>query len=164
MHSMESRQSEFIKLIQENKGIINKIIYLYADSSEAKNDLKQEILAESWKSFPNFEGRSKFSTWLYRIGLNVAFANLRKLDKQTYVDLEKNHIENAKVHQLEGKELLNAILKVLQPIEKSIVLLLIEGYNQKEIAELLGLSAVNVRVKVSRLRKKLEQYGFKNIA
>lgn len=158
-----NKQEDFIKRIQEHQGVINKILFLYSDDLESKKDLRQEILAESWRSFPSFEGRSKFSTWLYRIALNVAFAKLRKQQKQSYVNLDSNQLHETKIETLKGQELLDAILKQLQPIEKSIVLLLVEGYNQKEISELMGLTAVNVRVKVSRLRKKLEKYGFKNI-
>lgn len=161
---IEKKQEDFLKNIQEHQGIINKILFLYADDLESKKDLRQEILAETWKSYPKFEGRSKFSTWLYRIGLNVAFAKLRKKEKQTYVDLNETDLHQTKIETLKGQELLDAILRQLQPLEKSIVLLLIEGYNQKEISEFLGLTPVNVRVKVSRLRKKLEKYGFKNIA
>ncbi len=157
-------EDDYIAKVQEHKGLINKILYLYGDDAESKKDLKQDILAEAWKAYPSFEGRSKFSSWLYRIGLNVAFARLRKKEKQHYVSLEQSIYKQSDISKLRGKELLDAILRQLQPIEKSIVLLLVEGYNQKEIAELIGLSAVNIRVKVSRLRKKLETYGFKNIA
>ena len=159
-----TQEQDYIQLIQEHQGVINKILYLYADDAESKKDLKQDILVEAWKSYPSFEGRSQFSTWLYRIGLNVAFARLRKNKKQHYVPLEETNYNERTISKLQGQELLDAILRLLQPVEKSIVLLLIEGYNQKEISELIGLSAVNTRVKVSRLRRKLAEYGFKNIA
>ena len=159
----DTKKEAYIKCIQQQQAIINKILYLYADDAESKKDLRQEILAAGWKSFESFQGKAQFSTWLYRIGLNVAFAQLRKKKRQTYVSLQHNLQEKQAYTTLQGEELLQAIIKQLQPVEKSIALLLIEGYNQKEIANLIGLSAVNVRVKVSRLRKKLETYGLKNI-
>lgn len=157
-------QNEYIAKVQEHQGLINKILFLYADDTETRKDLRQEILAEAWKSYPKFEGRSKFSSWFYRIGLNIAFARLRKKEKQDYVPLKKSTLDGSDHNQMTKNELLTAILNVLQPIEKSIVLFLVEGYEQKEIAELLGLSYGNVRVKISRLRSKLEEYGFQNIA
>lgn len=157
-------QKEYIKKVQEHQGLINKILFLYADDTEDRKDLRQEILAEAWKSYPKFEGRSKFSSWLYRIGLNVAFARLRKKEKHDHVTLENSTLEGEDPSQMTNMELLTAILNVLQPIEKSIVLFLVEGYEQQEIAEMLGLSYGNVRVKINRLRLKLENYGFQNIA
>ena len=71
---MKSKNNEilinkFLKLITENPGIIYKICNVYANSREDKDDLKQEIILQLWKSFPGFQGKSKFSTWMYRIAL-----------------------------------------------------------------------------------------------
>lgn len=159
-----SDQEEFISKIQQHKGLINKILYLYADSLEERKDLRQEILAAAWKSYPKFENRAKFSTWLYRIGLNVAFMRLRKKERTKTLDSERSGVTAPVSGPLEGKELLAYILGILQPLEKSIVMLLVEGYQQPEIAEILGISPGNTRVKIHRLRKKLKDYGVKEIA
>lgn len=157
-------QDEFIAKIQEHKGMINKILYLYADSLEERKDLRQEILAAAWKAYPKFENRAKFSTWLYRIGLNVSFMRLRKKERTKSWDTEHNEVSIPQSGSLEGKELLAYIMGILQPLEKSIVMLLVEGYDQQEISEVLGISPGNTRVKIHRLRKKLKDYGVKEIA
>jgi len=63
-------------------------------------------------------------------------------------------------HATNGEgELLEQILRLLNPVEKSVVLLLLEGYGQKEIGDILGISPTNTRVKIHRIREKLRAYG-----
>jgi len=157
--SHSEKHKAFIKRIQQHKGLINKIIFLYADNQEDRKDLRQEILSEAWRSYASFKEASTFSTWLYRVGLNVALGRLRKKQPTWVSEATPERADNA--HRLDQKELLEMILHVLQPIEKSIVLLMVEGYNQTEIAAILGISAENTRVKVYRIRKKLSSYGIK---
>jgi RNA polymerase sigma factor (sigma-70 family) len=127
---------------------------MYAYDTEERKDLRQEILAQGWKSFANFRGDARFSTWLYRVGMNVAISSLR--NKKQYTEVEEQHFsEQASGNE---QELLQQILQVLNPIEKSLVLLMIEGYGQPEMADILGISPNNVRVKVHRVREKLKKY------
>lgn len=152
-------KKDFIQKIDAHQGLINKVVFLYADNTEDKRDLKQEIIAQAWGSFKSFRGDSKFSTWLYRVALNVAIAGIRKQKRKNSYE----HTENQYVvppHSNE-KELLETIIKVLNPIEKNMVLLMIEGYNNSEIADIIGISEGNVRVKIHRIRNKLKEYGIK---
>ncbi|MFM8832347.1 MAG: RNA polymerase sigma factor, partial [Cytophagales bacterium] len=64
-------EREFTALVEQNRGIIHKVIRLYIRDEEDERDLFQEILFQSWRSYPRFDGRSKFSTWLYRVSLNT---------------------------------------------------------------------------------------------
>jgi RNA polymerase sigma-70 factor (ECF subfamily) len=127
---------------------------MYANDAEERKDLRQEILAQGWKSFANFRGDARFSTWLYKVGMNVAISSLR--NKKQYTEVADKHFAN----RVSGneQELLQQILQMLNPIEKSLVLLMIEGYEQPEMADILGISANNVRVKVHRIREKLKKY------
>ena len=72
------KEKEFVGLIQKHSGIIFKIIILYTNNKEDKDDLYQEILYQAWKSYANFKGDSKFSTWLYRISINTSLTFIRK--------------------------------------------------------------------------------------
>lgn len=159
---MDARSS-FIEQIQQHQGVVNKIVFLYADTPEDQQDLRQEILTQAWKSYANFRQESAFSTWLYRVGLNVALTTLRK-SKQSPLQRWENETSEAKVHPQDSHELLQVILRVLNPIEKSIVLLMIEGYKQPEIAKILGISEGNTRTKIHRLRQKLKSYGIERFA
>lgn len=71
-------QRDFTALINQNRGIIYKVIRLYITNEEDERDLFQEILFQAWKSYPRFDGRSKFSTWLYRVGLNTVLTFKRR--------------------------------------------------------------------------------------
>ena len=75
------KEDEFLKQIEENRGIIYKVINLYANDLEDKKDLYQEIVFQAWKSYPNFRSESKFSTWLYKVSLNVSMTYLSKTKK-----------------------------------------------------------------------------------
>ena len=77
-----------MKLIQENEGIIHKVISLHIDVIEDKKDLFQEILLQGWKSFPKFEERSSFSTWLYRVALNTVFTFKKSVKKKVGISVD----------------------------------------------------------------------------
>jgi RNA polymerase sigma factor (sigma-70 family) len=73
-----STEYDFIVLIKANERIIHKVIGLYVYHEEDKKDLYQEILLQAWKSFANFKGTSKFSTWLYKVSLHTALSFKRR--------------------------------------------------------------------------------------
>ena len=84
--SNDSAIVKFLDLVSENQGILYKICNVYANSREDREDLKQEIILQLWKSYPRFRGESKFSTWMYRIALNTAITNMRKSKKYPFVE------------------------------------------------------------------------------
>ena len=69
---MKAKQTEFLNLIDQHKGILHKVSRMYMDNAEDQNDLVQEIVLQLWKSFERFEGNSQFSTWVYSIAWNTA--------------------------------------------------------------------------------------------
>lgn len=156
-------QQHFIERIQECEGLINKILFLYTDHAEDRKDLRQEILSEAWRSYPKFREDSSFSTWLYRVGLNVAITSLDKRKRRPESEEFDSRTKSTRPKTNHKNELLHQILGLLKPVEKSIILLLIDGFSNPEIAEILGLSDKNTRVKVHRIRKKLEEHGIRKI-
>ena len=78
--------AQFLERITENQGAIHKICNVYANNREDREDLKQEIVLQLWKSYPGFQGRSKFSTRMYRIAFNTAITNLRKSKQHPVVE------------------------------------------------------------------------------
>ncbi|MGB8319041.1 MAG: RNA polymerase sigma factor [Ignavibacteriaceae bacterium] len=91
---MSALKEEFIRSIDEYKGIVNKISFAYTNNTDDRNDLKQEILIQLWKSFPKFNRKSKLSTWIYRVALNTAISNLRKTKKKILeVELSDKHYQ-----------------------------------------------------------------------
>lgn len=160
---MESKETEFTQLIENNQGIVHKVCRIYTDTPEEHEDLFQEIVLQLWKSFDSFEGKSKFSTWMYRVGLNTAITLIRKkkrnlptssIDSQTYFDLKANEVDEAQEEQL---RVLYAAIKKLNDVERALVLLYLEDMSYKEISSTMGITEVNARVKMSRIRVKLKE-------
>jgi len=149
-------QIEFIQLIQENEGVIHKVLGLYSDSAEEAKDLKQEILLQSWKAYPNFRKEAKFSTWLYKISLNVALNQIRKKKKNKHTDSLHN-IDLGEETKNEDFEILFYLIKKLNEIDRMIMTLHLEGYANKEIAEISGITSNNVNVKIHRIKQSLSE-------
>jgi len=144
------------------QGIIHKVCGLYCEDEEERKDLFQEILINLWKSYPSFRGESKFSTWMYRVSLNVAIQRLRKVNKtkeDATQPLDFDKIVNPTEESLpEGElQLMHAAIDQLNDVEKAIVMLYLEEKGNEEIAEIMGISQNYVRVKMTRIREKLKK-------
>ncbi|ASW73179.1 RNA polymerase sigma70 factor [Chryseobacterium piperi] len=154
-------QQEFLEKIEKHKGIIFKISKMYMDHKDDRDDLFQEIIGQVWKAYPDFEGQSEFSTWLYRIALNIAIVFLKSEKKRGFITNED--FSNYKVIQDdyddEKEEKLADMYKAihqLNPIDKAFIFYYLEDFSGKEIAEQMGISEGNVRVKMNRAKNKLK--------
>jgi len=154
-------EKSFVKQLQENQNLIHKICRLYTDGEDAHKDLFQEITIQLWKAYPQFRGDSKFTTWAYRVGLNTAITLYRKKTKSI------NTIEfDGKLHKIDQDEynyeeeehikLLYQAVQQLNDIEKALVFMYLEDKDYSEISETLGISEVNARVKMNRIKGKLK--------
>lgn len=152
-------EEQFTRLIQENSGIIHKVIMLYVDDEQERSDLYQEVLLQAWKSFGKFRGESKFSTWLYRVCLNTVFTYNRKASRKPVTssfDEVEYKIEHKEFEEKsDQKNLLLFLIKKLDEIDRMIISLHLDGYSNKEIAEITGLTANNVGVKLHRIKERL---------
>lgn len=155
---------QFSEQISNHVGILHKICRTYKKDQDDRADLFQEIVYNAWKSYPKFEGRSKFSTWLYRVALNTALYQNRKdrfFGKTTDIDLVHNVITAEPKD--ESTELLWMAINRLNELEKSIVVLYLEELPYKEISDITGLTENNIAVKLTRIKSKmkkiLEEYG-----
>jgi len=152
----------FIKKISDNKGIIHKICNIYCNTSEDKMDMMQEITLQLWKSFPDFQEKAKFSTWMYRIALNTAITDIRKSKRSPIVEaLSEKQVELVEKEDIPAlDESVNKLYKAiarLNDIEKAIILLYLEKRTYFEIGEITGISEKNVSVKIVRIKKKLKE-------
>ena len=149
-------ETEFINLIQQHSGIIHKILYLYVDDPEDKQDLKQEIQLQAWKAKDRFRGDSAFSTWLYRVALNtvLTFRRKKRIESTSieHVEVRLEHNEPSE----HSERLLHAI-KNLSDVDKTIITLHLEDYDNGEIADVTGLTKNNVGVKLHRIKDLLKR-------
>lgn len=162
-YSLEKQELEkqFEKHISENELLVNKVCRMYAYTHNDRQDLFQDIVVQLWKAFPKFEQRSKFSTWLYRIALNVAITHLRKQRDfiETYEPGKLPHHadNNISSTQEEQLKLLYKTIGQLNPVEKAIVMLYMEERSYEEMEDILGMSQGNLRVKMNRIKEKIRQ-------
>ncbi len=158
---MTSLEQDFLREIEKHKGIIFKISKMYMDEKEDRDDLFQEITYQVWKAYPKFKGESEFSTWLYRIALNTAIIFLKNEKRRSFIGNED--FSEYKIIQEEfdheKEEQLNAMYKAihqLNPIDKAFIFYYLEDFSGKQIAEQMGISEGNVRVKMNRAKNKLK--------
>lgn len=147
---------DFLKLIYENQALIHRVCNIYRDNKEDKEDLFQEIAYQLFKSFDKFQGRSKITTWMYRISLNTAMASFRK--HKVAIESLKEYPEYStedKEEHIHREKLFFAIHK-LNDSEKAIISLFLEDMNNSEIAEVMGMSKNNVAVNLNRIKNKIK--------
>ena len=163
---MPSTQEEiFIRLIQQHTGIIFKVIHLYVEDAQDQQDLHQEILLQAWKSYPKFKGQAAFSTWLYRVSLNTVLTFNKKAIHHKTVPVQDCLVVENTAQKQETAELLYQLVRQLNDVDKMIMTLHLEGYKNKEIAEITGLKVNHINVKLYRLKNQIiealkkEQHG-----
>ena len=158
---MTKDKETFLRLLEEHKGIIIKICNAYCQARDDKEDLSQEIVYNLWKAFANYTPDHKFSTWLYRVALNVAISYYRKEKRSLqYTPYDENLIvfsEEGNNKELEGNLLLlQQFIFELKEIDKSIMLLYLDDKSYHEIAEITGISETNVATKINRIKTNLK--------
>jgi RNA polymerase sigma factor (sigma-70 family) len=158
----KTTEEKFVTLLEENQNIVHKICRLYTNNRDQHNDLFQEITIQLWRAFPKFRGDSKFSTWMYRVGLNTAITLYRKSKRTVQTQdfdsvmfrISSEEYDDTVEQQL---KLMYSAVKELNDIDKALVFLYLEDKNYSEISETLGITEVNARVKMNRVKKKLKK-------
>jgi RNA polymerase sigma-70 factor (ECF subfamily) len=161
----ESKKEEFLLTIDTHKKIIYKVVNSYCKNKEDRKDLEQEIIIQLWNSFDKYNAEYKYSTWMYRIALNVAISFYRKEKKRFVINEFYNEDsiysvadENENKTDLDHNiELLQEFINKLNELDKALMLLYLEEKPYNEIAEILGISKTNVATKISRLKLKLKK-------
>lgn len=158
---LKNQQEIFLKLLEEHRGILIKVTKIYMDNLADREDLEQEIVFQLWRSYEHFSGKSKFSTWMYRVALNTAITYFKKEKRRVDKDPihEKFEIRAEEIDDTKDSQLayFYKAVQELNKVEKALILLFIEGQSHKEIGENLGLTEVNARVKLNRTKKKIQQ-------
>lgn len=164
----QNKKEELLNLIQEHRKIIFKICNSYCKNKSDREDIGQEIVFQLWKSFDSYNSELKFSTWMYRVSLNVAISFYRK-DKRynDTISLDEHLIDISAEEDLSGEternfSLLQQFINELKELDRALMILYLEEKNYKEIAEILGITETNVATKISRIKEKIK-HKFKNI-
>lgn len=154
------QQQCFADWIRDHSSILHHVVNGFA-AGDDRNDLLQEVLLAVWKSIPAFRGDAKPSTYLYRVSHNAALL---------WVRTEKNYRRRAEqfgasdrfvpgVDSLTDERLANlySAIHQLEPVDRSLMIMSLDGLSYREMAEVLGLSESNVGVKINRIKNHLTQ-------
>jgi RNA polymerase sigma factor (sigma-70 family) len=149
----EQVQARFQALIEEHKRILFKVCNSYCPNRDDREDLAQEIVVQLWQSFPAFDPSYRFSTWMYRIALNVAISFYRRESTRArYVLTSEEHVFSA-VDETpappEEVRLVHEFIEGLDPLNKGLILLYLDGCSYQEIGGVMGITETNVATKIS---------------
>lgn len=154
------KKETFTAAIKENEGILFKIASVYTNTVDDRNDLIQEIIYQLWKSYGSFKQQSRFSTWMYRVALNVAIYQLKVSKKRILtvpIEDQLYHYQQNDDSGMEEKwKLFRQQIEELNLLDKAIVTLYLDNKSYDEIAEVIGISSSNVGTKLSRIKEKLK--------
>ena len=160
MEKEAERRDRFSGLLELHRKIVFKVINTYCRQPQDRDDLAQEITYQLWRAFPAYDTSRTFSTWMYRIALNVAISYVRRTRRRQVVsmDSELDGIVDNSTDDPEANEQVRELYRFidqLDPLNRALLLLYLEEHRYSEIAEILGITETNVATKISRLKQRL---------
>lgn len=161
----DSEATNFTAMLHEHQFLLHKVASMYTATESDCLDLMQDIRLQLWRAFPSYDADRRFSTWMYRIALNVSISSLRHNSKpiRRTVSLENLPFEVADGTEVGLEEdervfFLRSFIAELVPLDRALLLLHLEEIRHREIAEVLGISESNVSTKLMRLKGRLRAY------
>ena len=155
-------QERFGDLLEQHRRIVFKVANTYAFHADDRADLVQEIAAQLWRAFPGYDADRPFSTWMYRIALNVAISFVRgnsrhphhavPLDEELHDQADGNAADHESDQQVRA---LHRFIHAQEPLNRALLLLYLEDRSYREMAEVLGISETNVATKIGRLKQRI---------
>ena len=157
------KEHQFELLVREHKRTIYTVCYMFSHNKTEVEDLFQEVLIRLWNGFDHYEGRSSARTWVYRVALNTAINQDKKERRRIEtvpltVDIDPFEADDSKTQQVRK---LHDLISQLELIDRSLVLLWLEGIPYDEIGAIIGITPNNVGVRLARIKEKLVQMSKK---
>ncbi len=153
-------KDEFLKILEAYQGILHKVNLIYFKNKTDREDNFQEMVYQLWKAFPSLKNKKSIGSWIYSIAISTSIASLRKKPKALlYTNLPEkiNEVDFLdKFHNNENLQLLIRAIHQLNEIDRSLILLYLEGKSHQEISDILGISKSNVGTKLYRLKTELK--------
>jgi len=161
MHS-QLQEKKFEEIVEIHRDQVYRMCWGFAKNSFDVDDLFQEVMINIWKGLKKFEGKASMSTWIYRITVNTCLLWKRRksktIESQEFINVKIDvPIEKSESKIDENIIAMRAAFQQLKKIDKTIILLLLEGCSYKEISEITGLTATNVGAKISRVKGKIKK-------
>ena len=153
------RDGIFNEWLAGHKGILFKVVHAYAFEHADRQDLFQEIVIQIWRSVDAFRGESSVPTWMYRVALNTAIAWTRKEDRHQRgkqpLEIVDGLLAASAAEADPRVEWLYRQIAQLKDVDRSVALLMLDGFAYKDIAAIAGISEGNVAVKINRIKAAL---------
>jgi RNA polymerase sigma factor (sigma-70 family) len=162
MNTLPDKET-FLRLIKDNEKIIFKICHSYCINKDDRADLAQEIICQLWQSYRHYNSAFKFSTWMYRVALNVSISFYRKGKRSvSTINLQEHLIESAGNDEYnerieENITLLQQFIYGFRELDRALTILYLEEKSYREMAEIMGITETNVATRISRIKDKLKQ-------
>lgn len=154
--------ARFADLLDAHRGILFKVAHGYARTPHEREDLVQDIAVQAWRAFPGYDAERPFSTWLYRVALNVAISQLRSRGHRerhlVSFDEQAHDLADERAGDAAGDPRLATLERFLAacaPLDRALLLLYLDGHGHRDIAEVLGLSETNVATRIGRLKQRI---------
>ena len=147
----------FERLLQDNHARLVRIARQFAPG-DAWQDLLQEMRLQLWRSLDSFRGQAQVATWVYRIAMNTAISHQRRQPPSTAHDHAIDPDTRAGGHGADAAlGLLREFLAALDPVNRALLIMDLDGLEREQIAQVLGLSVNAIAVRMTRLRQTFEQ-------
>lgn len=153
---MPNAKQTFVRQIFPHQGLVRSLCAVYFSDEEDQKDAFQDVLLQLWKSYGTFRGESSMTTWIYRVALRTLMNKARRQSRMPTCSYRPEY-ELVNPSDQESAEIIRFALNQLSPPDKALVLLYLEGYQYREIAEMLSLSATNVSTRINRIKQKLKR-------
>lgn len=156
---MDNNQLEFTRMVKKYQSVFYSVCLMYGNDAEETNDLMQEALIRLWKGFDSFRGESEMKTWVWRVTMNSCINQDQKKKRRR----ETHDIDLGNMLQVEAEEdskqlkILYDRIHRLQPFDRALVLLWLDGTPYEDIGNIIGISTKNVSVKLMRIKEQLKK-------
>lgn len=155
------KQQKFNAIFEQHHSKVLRLCQGYFNgNTDVAHDAAQEVFIKVWEHLDSFRGDSAVSTWIYRIAVNTCLVLLRKNKSKKEIPTEKIPITAAENDSAEKEEQLAKMYSCIQKLEevnRMIILMVLENTKYDEIAQVMGISEDNVRVRIHRIKKSLTQ-------
>ena len=154
----------FLARLEAHKRILYKVASGWCRDRADRDDLLQEMVVQLWRSFDRYDDRMPFSTWAYRIALNVAISFRRRETRRErdLVPLDRFGLDVADADRVLAEvsaDVARMLHRVaaLEPLDRALVLLHLEGHGHAEIGATLGISEGSVATRLGRIKERLRR-------
>ena len=155
---MDNTEQQFSQLVKDNRSTIYSVCYMFSNDADEVADLFQEVLVKLWNGYGSFQGKSNIKTWIYRVTLNTCITIDRKKrrNRKAELSMDVDDFDSQEQSTAQVRMLHDRIAR-LQPLDRAIILLWLEQISYDEIGEIVGISAKNVSVRLTRIRVQLKK-------